>query len=93
MNKNGMIAENFDEFTTKALDQIITRLNDDEGKELTQMLLKMKLKDDPDLTVESWEHCKKEFVVFIFSQLMLSHKDLMSELAQHVYDEIRRDEL
>lgn len=92
MDKNNMIAGTFDDFTKTVINQIFNHLNGDTGQEMTKRLLRMKLEENPGMTVEEWEKCKQEFAIFIFHQLLDSNKDLMSEFAIHTYHTLRGEE-
>lgn len=84
-----MIANSYNEFVEKASDAIRVALNNEFGQELTKNLLDNALKENPNMTKDEWNKMKSEFMTFIFAKFVMSNKDAMEELSNHVYDELR----
>ncbi len=84
-----MMAKNFDEFIEKVTKAEMKALNNPVGQEMTKKLLEMKLKENPNMTAEEWKETKKQFMMFIFSQIMMNDKNMMNELAEHTYNELK----
>lgn len=55
MEAKMMIAVSFDEFVEKITQAERKALNTPFGQEITERLLKMKLEENPDMTVEEWQ--------------------------------------
>ena len=85
-----MIAENYIGFVGIVSDSIITGLNNPIGQQITEELLRMKLAENPGLSVAEWKRTKAEFVMFLFVELM-KEEELMSEFAHHVWKELRME--
>lgn len=83
------IANNSNEFITKATTAIQTVLNSEAGQEITGKLLEMKLKENPNMTAEEWNTTKAQFMVFIFNEYMKTDAQAMQELGGHIYRELR----
>lgn len=86
-----MIAKDFNEFVTKVEAAERKALNSEMGQKLTDQLLKMKLEENPNLTPEEWQQTKSEFMTFIFLQFVKETPEAMSELAEHTYNELRKE--
>ena len=85
-----MIANDFNEFIDKVSQAERKVLNTEAGQALTQELLNMKLADNPNMTPEEWQ-TKSEFMTFIFYQFVKECPEAMSELGDHVYNELRKE--
>lgn len=86
-----MIAKNFNEFIEKVSEAERKMLNTEDGQKLTQELLKMKLAENPNMTPEEWKQTKSEFMTFLFYQFVKECPEAMSELSDHVYNELRKE--
>ncbi len=86
-----MIAKDFNEFIDKVSQAERKVLNTEAGQALTQELLKMKLADNPNMTPEEWQQTKSEFMTFIFYQFVKDCPEAMSELEDHVYNELKKE--
>lgn len=84
-----MIASNFNEFIEKVSEAERKMLNTEMGQQLTQDLLEMKLKENPNMTVEEWQQTKSEFMTFIFTMFVKENPVAMEELGTHLYNELR----
>lgn len=86
-----MIARNYNEFVTKVEEAERKALNSETGQKLVDQLLKMKLEANPNLTPEEWQQTKSELMTFIFFQFVKETPEAMSELAEHTYNELRKE--
>lgn len=86
-----MIAKDFNEFIEKVSEAERIMLNTEDGQKLTQELLKMKLVENPNMTPEEWKQTKSEFMTFLFYQFVKECPEAMSELGDHVYNELRKE--
>ena len=86
------VAKSFTEFIEVIEEAERRSLNSEIGQKLTEELLKTKLESDPNMTEEEWKKTKSDFMTFLFLDLMKNNEELRNELAEHVYDELRRDE-
>lgn len=86
-----MIAKDFNEFIEKVSEAERIMLNTEDGQKLTQELLKMKLAENPNMTPEEWKQTKSEFMTFLFYQFVKECPEAMSELGDHVYNELRKE--
>lgn len=84
-----MIAKNSNEFTEKVSSGIIKALNTDNGRLISDTLLKKSMEKNPEMTPEEWEKIKGDFLVFIFYELLKRNKNLMDEFAGHMYTELK----
>ena len=91
MSKEMMIAGSFNEFVEKVSEAERTALNTPAGQELTEQLLRMKLKENPNMTPEEWQQTKSEFMTFIFCMFVKETPEAMRELATHTYNELRNE--
>lgn len=64
-------------------------LNSEAGQEITTKLLEMKLASNPNMTVEEWESTKKEFMIYLFNEVVKNNAELMNILAKATYNELR----
>lgn len=83
------IATNFEEFVTKIEAAERKALNSEAGQKMTNKLLEMKLAENPDMTAEEWKQTKSEFMTFLFLNFVKETPEAMSELAEHVYNELQ----
>lgn len=83
------IAKDFDGFVETVSEAIRKTLNNDKGQELTARLLEMKLKDNPNMTVEEWKETKSEFMTFLFAMFVKDCPQAMNELGTHVYNALQ----
>jgi hypothetical protein len=51
----------------------------------------MKLAENPSMTPEEWKQTKSEFMTFLFYQFVKECPEAMSELGDHVYNELRKE--
>lgn len=86
------LATNFDEFVDKVSEGIRKTLNTDLGQELTKNLLQMKLAENPNMTVEEWKNTKSEFMTYLFAMFVKDNKRAMTELGEHLYNELNKEE-
>lgn len=91
MSKEMMIAGSFNKFVEKVAQAERTALNTPAGQELTQKLLEMKLKENPNMTPDEWQQTKSEFMTFIFCMFVKETPVAMHELATHAYNELRSE--
>lgn len=89
MEAKMMIAGSFDEFVEKITQAERKALNTPFGQEITERLLKMKLEENPDMTVEEWRDTKSQFLTFLFAMFVKETPQAMAELAQHTWDELQ----
>lgn len=82
------IATDFNDFVDKNSKAIRTALNSEIGQQLTKELLKMKLKQNPNMTVEEWKQTKSEFMTFIFLMFVKNTPKAMQEMGEHIYNEL-----
>ena len=73
MEAKMMIAGSFDEFVEKITQAERKALNTPFGQEITERLLKMKLEENPDMTVEEWHDTKSQFLTFLFAMFVKEH--------------------
>lgn len=85
MEAKMMIAGSFDEFVEKITQAERKALNTPFGQEITERLLKMKLEENPDMTVEEWQDTKSQFLTFLFAMFVKETPQAMAELAQHTW--------
>lgn len=83
------IATNLNEFAEKTSELIRTELNTEKGQQFTKELLKMKLKQNPNMTAEEWKQTKSDFMMLVFTMFVTEHTEAMKELSEHVYNELR----
>lgn len=93
MEAKMMIAGSFDEFVEKITQAERKALNTPFGQEITERLLKMKLEENPDMTVEEWQDTKSQFLTFLFAMFVKETPQAMTELAQHTWDELQAKEV
>ena len=85
-----MIATNSNDFIKKIADAECSMLNNTEiGKKLSDDLLKMKLENNPNMSVDEWNETKQQFVVFLFHEALKSNETLMNEFTTHIYNELK----
>lgn len=84
-----MIANDFDSFCIRMLDNVQSGLNSDGGRKVTRELLRTMLKKNPDLTPEEWNNTKRDFMTFCFWKVIQETPDLMDEFSRHVYNMLR----
>lgn len=84
-----MLANNFNEFVEKVAEAERVVLNTEMGQKITTELLKMKLKENPNMTEDEWKQTKSEFMTYIFMLFVKEHPEAMKELATHTYNELR----
>lgn len=85
------VAENFDGFIEKVSEAIRKALNTEVGQEITEQLLKFKLAENPQLTVEEWKNTKSDFMTYLFCMFVQGNSDAMKELGEHVYNELNKE--
>lgn len=85
-----MLAQNFNEFVEIMTEAERKALNTEAGQELTEKLLQMKLKQNPNMTAEEWQQTKSEFMTFIFYMFVRETPEAMKELGQHVWNELQK---
>ena len=73
------IANNFNEFIDKVSEAERQVLNSPAGQELTQKLLEMKLKQNPNMTPEEWKDTKSQFMTFMFAVFVKEVPEAMQE--------------
>ena len=83
------LANNLNEFIETMEKAERQALNNELGQRLTKELLKMKLRENPNMTPEEWQQAKNEFMTFIFCKALEDFPELMDEFAGHVYDDIK----
>lgn len=83
------IAKDFNEFVNKIEAAERKALNSPAGQKMTNELLKMKLAENPNMTPEEWKKTKSEFMTFLFLNFVKDTPEAMSELAEHVYNELQ----
>lgn len=93
MEAKMMIAGSFDEFVEKITQAERKALNTPFGQEITERLLKMKLEENPDMTVEEWQDTKSQFLTFLFAMFVKETPQAMAELARHTWDELQAKEV
>lgn len=93
MEAKMMIAGSFDEFVEKITQAERKVLNTPFGQEITERLLRMKLEENPDMTVEEWQDTKSQFLTFLFAMFVKETPQAMAELAQHTLDELQAKEV
>lgn len=86
-----MIANNFNEFVETTSEAIRTVLNSEIGQQITEELLKKKLKENPNMTAEEWKQTKSEFMTLLFTMFVKETPEAMKELGTHVYNELRNE--
>lgn len=88
-----MLAKNFDDFVKVVEEAERVWLNSSPmGQELTDKMLKMYLKQNPNATESDWARCKAEFMTFLFVELLKAKDDLMAEAGLHLYHELRAEQ-
>ncbi len=85
------IAENFDQFVKRVAEAERTALNSPAGQALTEELLKMKLAQNPNMTVEEWVKTKSEFMTFLFAMFVKESPEAMQELGGHVWNALQEE--
>ncbi len=85
-----MLAQNFNEFVEIMTEAERKALNTEAGQELTEKLLQMKLKQNPNMTAEEWQQTKSEFMTFIFYTFVRETPEAMKELGKHVWNELQK---
>ena len=85
-----MLARDYDEFVTKALNGIKNGLNGEVGQALTQELLQNALTKNQNMTVEEWEKMKQDFMLFCFMKVLRESPELWEEFATHVWEELQK---
>lgn len=83
------IATNLNEFEEKISEAMRNALNTEMGKQFTKELLKTKLKQNPNMTVEEWKQTKSDFMMLLFTTFVTEYPEAMKELNEHVYNELR----
>lgn len=83
------IAENFDQFVERVSEAESTVLNSPAGQALTEELLKMKLAQNPNMTVGEWAQTKSEFMTFLFARFVKETPEAMKELGGHVWNALQ----
>ena len=86
------IANNFNEFIDKVSEAERQVLNSPAGQELTQKLLEMKLKQNPNMTPEEWQDTKSQFMTFMFAVFVKEVPEAMQELGSHLWYELNAQE-
>ena len=84
-------AENFNDFVEVVSNAIRKTLNTETGQELTDKLLKMKLAENPQMTVDDWKNTKSDFMTYLFCMFVKENPQAMHELAEHVYNELNKE--
>lgn len=87
-----MIANSFNDFVEKVSEAERVALNTPMGQEMTKELLKMKLKENPNMTADEWKQTKSEFMTYIFAQFVMQFPEAMEELSTHTYNELKKGE-
>lgn len=82
------IANNFNEFIDTVAEAERQVLNSPAGQELTQKLLEMKLKQNPNMTPEEWQDTKSQFMTFMFAVFVKEVPEAMQELGSHLWHEL-----
>lgn len=85
------IAKNFDEFVEKVEAAERTVLNSEAGQEITKKYLELCLRENPKMTAEEWKAKKSGLMTAIFCTFCLENEDAKRELAEHVYNELRKE--
>lgn len=86
------IANNFNEFIDTVAEAERQVLNSPAGQELTQKLLEMKLKQNPNMTPEEWQDTKSQFMTFMFAVFVKEVPEAMQELGSHLWYELNAQE-
>ena len=86
------IANSFNEFIDTVAEAERQVLNSPAGQELTQKLLEMKLKQNPNMTPEEWQDTKSQFMTFMFAMFVKEDPEAMQELGSHLYRELNAQE-
>ena len=86
------IANSFNEFVDTVAEAERQVLNSPAGQELTQKLLEMKLKQNPNMTPEEWQDTKSQFMTFMFAVFVKEVPEAMQELGSHLYRELNAQE-
>jgi len=86
------IANSFNEFIDTVAEAERQVLNSPAGQELTQKLLEMKLKQNPNMTPEEWQDTKSQFMTFMFAMFVKEVPEAMQELGSHLYRELNAQE-
>ena len=86
------IANNFNEFIDTVAEAERQVLNSPAGQELTQKLLEMKLKQNPNMTPEEWKDTKSQFMTFMFAVFVKEVPEAMQELGSHLWYELNAQE-
>ncbi len=86
------IANSFNEFIDTVAEAERQVLNSPAGQELTQKLLEMKLKQNPNMTPEEWQDTKSQFMTFMFAVFVKEVPEAMQELGSHLYRELNAQE-
>ena len=82
------IANSFNEFIDTVAEAERQTLNSPAGQELTQKLLEMKLKQNPNMTSEEWQDTKSQFMTFMFAVFVKEVLEAMQELGSHLWHEL-----
>ena len=84
-----MLAKDFDEFVSKAINGIQNGLNSEAGQALTQELLQNALTKNPNMTAEQWDKLKQDFMLFCFATTLKETPELWKEFASHLWKELQ----
>jgi len=88
---NRRIAEDFNGFVETVSEAIRKKLNSEIGQELTEQLLRAKLKENPNMTAAEWKETKSEFMTFLFAMFVKEMPQAMNELGHHIWNELQKD--
>lgn len=82
------IANSYNEFVEKITNALKEKLNTEQGEKITKELLRMKLKQNPNLTVEEWQKAKQELLTFLFLLTVRNVPEVAQEMSGHVWREL-----
>lgn len=83
---------NYEDFIKKIITAETTALNSEKGQQILQELLDRAKEQNPDLTVAEWAEIKKQFMIFVFRDILKENPNFMSQFVGLVKEEIRKEE-
>lgn len=85
-----MFNNNYEDFIKKIVKAETTALNSEKGQQILQELLDKAKEQNPDLTTTEWAEIKKQFMIFVFRDILKENPNFMSQFVGLVKDEIMK---
>lgn len=81
---------NYEEFIKKIITAETTALNSEKGQQILQELLDKAKEQNPDLTAAEWAEIKKQFMIFVFRDILKENPNFMSQFVGLVAEEVKK---